>query len=125
MNEYSEEELREMAYENWIAHFSKLPPVPYLEVALNVIVGAAADSYHVDLIQILCSDIALAAREAALKGQDIEYLDNEIQEILERKSQRPHWQFLKGYLREAADEKLRQLEEKRICGGEGNADDSD
>nr|DAU31955.1 MAG TPA: hypothetical protein [Caudoviricetes sp.] len=33
MNEYSEEEMKEIAYENWIAHFSKLPHVPYLEVA--------------------------------------------------------------------------------------------
>lgn len=122
MNEYSEEEMKEMAYENWIAHFSKLPHVPYLEVALNTISSAAADSYQVDRIKILCSDIALAARETALEGQNIEYLDNEIQEILERKAERPGWRFLKGYLREAAAEKLRLLEEKTLGEDTDNAD---
>lgn len=123
MNEYSEEEMKEMAYENWIAHFSKLlPHVPYLEVALNTISSAAADSYQVDRIKILCSDIAMAARETALEGQNIEYLDNEIQEILERKAERPGWWFLKGHLREAAAEKLRLLEEKTLGEDTDNAD---
>lgn len=125
MREYSEEEMEEMAYENWIAHFSKLPRVPYLEVVLNVISSAAADSYQVDRIKILCSDIALAARETALEGQNIEHLDNEIQDILERKAERPGWWFLKGHLREAAAEKLR-LEQERMWGGEeDNADGKD
>ena len=123
MNEYSEEEMKEMAYENWIAHFSKLlPHVPYLEVALNTISSAAADSYQVDRIKILCSDIAMAARETALEGKNIEYLDNEIQEILERKAERPGWWFLKGHLREAAAEKLRLLEEKTLGEDTDNAD---
>lgn len=125
MKEYSEEELKEISYENWIAHFSKLPHVPYLEVALNTISSAAADSYQVDKIQVLCSDIALAARETALEGQDIEYFDSKIQEILERKSERSGWWFLKGYLREAAAEKLRLEEEKTLGEGTDNADDKD
>lgn len=124
MNEYSEEEMKEMAYENWVAHFSKLPHVPYLEVALNAISSAAADSYQVDKIQVLCSDVALAARETALEGQDIEYFDSKIQEILERKAERPGWWFLKGHLREAAAEKLR-LEEEKTLGGVEDADDKD
>lgn len=122
MYEYSEEELSEMAYENWIAHFSKLPPVPYLEAALNAIVAAAeADNYPDNTIESLCNDVALAARETALEGYGIDYLDNEIREALQRKAQRPDWRFLKGHLREAAAEELR-LEQERMFGGEDDAD---
>lgn len=125
MCEYSEEDLNEMAYESWVAHFSKLPPVPYLEAALNAIVAAAAaDNYRDDTIELLCADIALAARETALEGYGIDYLDNEIREVLQRKAQRPGWAFLKEHLREAAAEELR-LEEDRMWGGEEeNANDA-
>ena len=123
MCEYSKEELNEMAYENWLAHFSKLPPVPYLEAALSAIAAAAeADNYPDDTIAKLCADIALAARETALEGYGIDYLDNEIRETLQRKAQCPGWSFLKPHLREAAAEELR-LEEDRMWGGEEeNAD---
>lgn len=124
MNEYSEEELNEMAYENWLAHFSKLPPVPYLEAALDAIVAvAAADNYRDDTIELLCADIALAARETALEGYGIDYLDNQLREALERKAQRPGWSFLKSHLRDAAGDALR-LEEDRMWGGDDDADDT-
>lgn len=124
MYEYSEEELNEMAYENWLAHFSKLPPVPYLEAALSAIVAAAeADCYPDNTIEVLCSEIALAARETALKGYGTDYLDNEIREFLEYKADRPGWSFLEEYVRDAAAEALR-LEEDQMLGGEDDADDT-
>lgn len=124
MYEYSEEELSEMAYENWLAHFSKLPPVPYLEAALDAIVAAAAaDNYPDNTIESLCADIALAARETALEGYGIDYLDNEIREALEHKAKQHGWGFLHEYLQDAAGEAQR-WEQERLFGGEDDADDT-
>ena len=118
------EEWAEIARENWEAHFSKLPPVPYLEAALHAIAHAAQETTRICFVEDLCEIVAFAARETAFEAHGIDYLDNELREALEHKAKQHGWEFLKGHLREAAAEELR-LEQERMFGGEDNADGAD
>ena len=120
-----EEEWAEIAYENWCAAFSKMPPVPYLEAALHAIVAVVeSEATYDDTVKSLCDTIAFAAREAASEGHGIEYMDNSLREDLERKAKNPAWRFLQEHLRDARADALR-LEEDRMWGGDNaNADDT-
>lgn len=120
-----EEEWAEIAYENWCAAFSKMPPVPYLEAALHAIVAVVeSEATYDDTVKSLCDTIAFAAREAASEGHGIEYMDNSLREDLERKAKNPSWRFLQEHLRDARADALR-LEEDRMWGGDNaNADDT-
>ena len=120
-----EEEWAEIAYENWCAAFSKMPPVPYLEAALHAIVAVVeSEATYDDTVKSLCDTIAFAAREAASEGHGIEYMDESIRQDLERKAKNPAWRFLQEHLRDARADALR-LEEDRMWGGDNaNADDT-
>lgn len=120
-----EDDWAEIAYENWCAAFSKMPPVPYLEAALRAIVAVVeSEATYDDTVKSLCDTIAFAAREAASEGHGIEYMDNSLREDLERKAKNPAWRFLQEHLRDARADALR-LEEDRMWGGDNaNADDT-
>ena len=121
----NQEEWAEIAYENWCAAFSKMPPVPYLEAALHAIVAVVeSEATYDDTVKSLCDTIAFAAREAASEGHGIEYMDESIRQDLERKAKNPAWRFLQEHLRDARADALR-LEEDRMWGGDNaNADDT-
>lgn len=121
----NQEEWAEIAYENWCAAFSKMPPVPYLEAALHAIVAVVeSEATYDDTVKSLCDTIAFAAREAASEGHGIEYMDNSLREDLEGKVKNPSWRFLQEHLRDARADALR-LEEDHMWGGDNdNADDT-
>lgn len=123
MEEFTIEELKAMAEEEWSEAFSKMPPVPYLEATLRAIAHAAQEPTRIDIVEDLCEMVAFAAREAASEAHSIEYLDNNLREALAHNAQRHGWLFLNDHLRYAQSEALR-LEQERMPLGEENADDT-
>lgn len=123
MEEYTIEELRAMAEEEWCEAFSKMPPVPYLEATLSAIAHAAQEPTRIAMVEDLCEMIAFAAREAVSESHSIEYLDNSLREALAYNVQRHGWLFLKDHIEDAQAKALR-LEEERMPIGEENADDA-
>lgn len=123
MEEFTIEELKAMAEEEWNEAFSKMPPVPYLEATLSAIAHAAQEPTRIDMVEDLCEMVAFAAREAASESHSIEYLDNQLREDLAHNVQRHGWLFLKDHIKDAQDKALR-LEQERMPLGEENADDA-
>nr|DAU54413.1 MAG TPA: hypothetical protein [Caudoviricetes sp.] len=124
MDEYTDEELAAMAKEAWDEAFCKLPPVPYFEGFLDAIESAAeVENYPNDTIELLCYDLAFAVRSAAAEGHGIDYLDNELREVMERKASKKGWFFLNDHLKDAQAEALRLEGERMPLGGE-NANDA-
>lgn len=123
MDEYTDEELALMAREAWEEAFSKMPPVPYFEAFLDAIESAAeVEKYPNEQVETLYYELAFAVRKTALEGHSIDYLDNELREMMERRASKKGWYFLNDHLRDAKTEALR-LEEERMPLGEENADD--
>lgn len=121
----NQEEWAKIAYENWCAAFSKMPPVPYLEAALHAIVAVVeSEATYDDTVKSLCDTIAFAAREAASEGHGIEYMDNSLREDLERKAKNPAWRFLQEHLREAGADALRVEEDRMWNGDEEEGEES-
>lgn len=123
MEEYTIEELRAMAEEEWCEAFSKMPPVPYLEATLSAIAHAAQEPTRIAMVEDLCEMVAFAAREAASEAHSIEYLDNNLREALAHNAQRHGWLFLNDHLKDAQAKAFR-LEQERMPLGEDNADDA-
>lgn len=124
MDEYTDEELALMAKEAWDEAFSKMPPVPYFEAFLDAIESAAeVENYPNDTIELLCYDLAFAVRSAAAEGHGIDYLDNALREVMERKASTKGWFFLNDHLKDAQAEALRLEGERMPLGGE-NANDA-
>ena len=123
MEEFTIEELRAMAEEEWCEAFSKMPPVPYLEATLSAIAHAAQEPTRIAMVEDLCEMVAFAAREAASESHSIEYLDNSLREALAHNAQQHGWFFLNDHLKDAQAKAFR-LEQERIPLGEDNADDA-
>lgn len=125
MEEYTDEELALMAREAWDEAFSKMPPVPYFEAVLDAIESAAeVEKYPNEQLETLYYELAFAVRKTALEGHSIDYLDNELREMMERRAKTKGWFFLNDHLKDARAEALRLEEERMPLGGE-NADDAD
>lgn len=123
MDEYTDEELAAMAEEAWDEAFSKMPPVPYFEAVLDAIESAdEVENYPNEQVETLYYELAFAVRKTALEGHGIDYLDNELREMMERKASKKGWFFLNNHLKDAQAEALR-LEQERMPLGEENADD--
>lgn len=124
MDEYTAEELAAMAQEAWDEAFSKLPPVPYFEAFLDAIESAAeVENYPNEQVETLYYELAFAVRKTAFEGLSIDYLDNELREIMEQKASTKGWFFLNDHLKDARDQALR-LEQERMPVGDENADDT-
>ena len=124
MDEYTDEELALMAKEAWDEAFCKLPPVPYFEAFLDAIESAAeVENYPNDQVENLYYELAFAVRKTAFEGHGIDYLDNELQKVMERRASKKGWYFLNNHLRDARTQALR-LEQERMPLGEENADDT-
>lgn len=124
MDEYTAEELAAMAQEAWDEAFCKLPPVPYFEAFLDAIESAAeVENYPNEQVETLYYELAFAVRSAAAEGHGIDYLDNELREVMERRAATQGWFFLNDHLKDAREQALR-LEQERMPLGEENADDS-
>lgn len=123
MDEYTDEELALMAKEAWDEAFCKLPPVPYFEAFLDAIESAAeVENYPNEQVENLYYELAFAVRKTAFEGHGIDYLDNELREVMERRASKKGWYFLNDHLRDARTQALR-LEQERMPLGEENADD--
>lgn len=123
MDEYTDEELALMAKEAWDEAFCKLPPVPYFEAFLDAIESAAeVENYPNEQVENLYYELAFAVRKTAFEGHGIDYLDNELREVMERRASKKGWYFLNNHLRDARAQALR-LEQERMPLGEENADD--
>ena len=123
MDEYTAEELAAMAQESWDEAFCKLPPVPYFEAFLDAIESAAeVENYPNEQVETLYYELAFAVRSAAAEGHGIDYLDNELREVMERRAATQGWFFLNDHLKDAREQALR-LEQERMPLGEENADD--
>lgn len=123
MDEYTAEELAAMAQEAWDEAFCKLPPVPYFEAFLDAIESAAeVENYPNEQVETLYYELAFAVRSAAAEGHGIDYLDNELREVMERRAATQGWFFLNDHLKDAREQALR-LEQERMPLGEENADD--
>lgn len=123
MEEYTAEELAAMAEEAWNEAFCKLPPVPYFEAFLDAIESAAeVETYPNEQVESLYYELAFAVRKTAFEGHGIDYLDNELREMMERKASTKGWFFLNDHLEDAKAEALR-LEQERMPVGDENADD--
>lgn len=124
MDEYTAEELAAMAQESWDEAFYKLPPVPYFEAFLDAIESAAeVENYPNEQVETLYYELAFAVRSAAAEGHGIDYLDNELREVMERRAATQGWFFLNDHLKDAREQALR-LEQERMPLGEENADDA-
>lgn len=124
MDEYTAEELAAMAQEAWDEAFCKLPPVPYFEAFLDAIESAAeVENYPNEQVKTLYYELAFAVRSAAAEGHGIDYLDNELREVMERRAATQGWFFLNDHLKDAREQALR-LEQERMPLGEENADDA-
>lgn len=124
MDEYTAEELAAMAQEAWDEAFSKLPPVPYFEAFLDAIESAAeVENYPNEQVETLYYELAFAVRKTAFEGLSIDYLDNELREMMERRAATQGWFFLNDHLKYARKQALR-LEQERMPLGEENADDT-
>nr|DAS95152.1 MAG TPA: hypothetical protein [Caudoviricetes sp.] len=124
MDEYTAEELAAMAQEAWDEAFCKLPPVPYFEAFLDAIESAAeVENYPNEQVETLYYELAFAVRSAAAEGHGIDYLDNELREVMERRAATQGWFFLNDHLKDAREQALR-LEQERMPLGEENADDA-
>lgn len=124
MDEYTDEELATMAKEAWDEAFSKMPPVPYFEACLDAIESAAeVENYPNEQVETLYYELAFAVRKTALEGHGIDYLDNELREVMERRATTQGWFFLNDHLKDAREQALR-LEQERMPLGEENADDA-
>lgn len=124
MDEYTDEELALMAKEAWDEAFCKLPPVPYFEAFLDAIESAAeVENYPNEQVENLYYELAFAVRKTAFEGHGIDYLDNELREVMERRASKKGWYFLNNHLRDARTQALR-LEQERMPLGEENADDT-
>lgn len=124
MDEYTDEELALMAKEAWDEAFSKMPPVPYFEAFLDAIESAAeVENYPNEQVENLYYELAFAVRKTAFEGHGIDYLDNELREVMERRASKKGWYFLNNHLRDARTQALR-LEQERMPLGEENADDT-
>lgn len=124
MDEYTAEELAAMAQESWDEAFCKLPPVPYFEAFLDAIESAAeVENYPNEQVETLYYELAFAVRSAAAEGHGIDYLDNELREVMERRAATQGWFFLNDHLKDAREQALR-LEQERMPLGEENADDA-
>lgn len=124
MDEYTDEELAAMAQESWDEAFCKLPPVPYFEAFLDAIESAAeVENYPNEQVETLYYELAFAVRSAAAEGHGIDYLDNELREVMERRAATQGWFFLNDHLKDAREQALR-LEQERMPLGEENADDA-
>lgn len=122
MEEFTIEELKAMAEEEWCEALSKMPPVPYLEATLSAIAHAAQEPTRIAMVEDLCEMVAFAAREAASEAHSIEYLDNSLREALAHNAERHGWLFLKDHIEDAQAKALRLEEERMPLGGE-DADD--
>jgi len=121
MDEYTAEELAAMVKEAWDEEFCKLPPVPYFEAFLDAIESAAeVETYPNEQVEILYYELAFAVRKTAFEGHGIDYLDNELREMMERKASTKGWFFLNDHLKDAKAEALR-LEQERMPVGDENA----
>ena len=124
MDEYTDEELATMAKEAWDEAFSKMPPVPYFEACLDAIESAAEVENHPnEQVETLYYELAFAVRETAFEGHGIDYLDNMLREMMERRAATQGWFFLNDHLKDAREQALR-LEQERMPLGEENADDA-
>lgn len=124
MDEYTAEELAAMAQESWDEAFCKLPPVPYFEAFLDAIESAAeVENYPNEQVETLYYELAFAVRSAAAEGHGIDYLDNELREVMERRAATQGWFFLNDHLKDAREQALR-LEQERMPLGEENANDA-
>lgn len=124
MDEYTDEELALMAKEAWDEAFCKLPPVPYFEAFLDAIESAAeVENYPNEQVENLYYELAFAVRKTAFEGHGIDYLDNELREVMERRASKKGWYFLNNHLRDARTQALR-LEQELMPLGEENADDT-
>ena len=124
MDDYTDEELALMAKEAWDEAFCKLPPVPYFEAFLDAIESAAeVENYPNEQVENLYYELAFAVRKTAFEGHGIDYLDNELREVMERRASKKGWYFLNNHLRDARTQALR-LEQERMPLGEENADDT-
>lgn len=124
MDEYTAEELAAMTQEAWDEVFCKLPPVPYFEAFLDAIESAAeVENYPNEQVETLYYELAFAVRSAAAEGHGIDYLDNELREVMERRAATQGWFFLNDHLKDASEQALR-LEQERMPLGEENADDA-
>lgn len=124
MDEYTAEELAAMAQEAWDEAFCKLPPVPYFEAFLDAIESAAeVENYPNEQVETLYYELAFAVRSAAAEGHGIDYLDNELREVMERRAATQGWFFLNDHLKDAREQALR-LEQERMPLGEENANDA-
>ena len=124
MDEYTDEELAVIAQESWDEAFCKLPPVPYFEAFLDAIESAAeVENYPNEQVETLYYELAFAVRSAAAEGHGIDYLDNELREVMERRAATQSWFFLNDHLKDAREQALR-LEQERMPLGEENADDA-
>lgn len=124
MDEYTAEELAAMAQEAWDEAFCKLPTVPYFEAFLDAIESAAeVENYPNEQVETLYYELAFAVRSAAAEGHGIDYLDNELREVMERRAATQGWFFLNDHLKDAREQALR-LEQERMPLGEENADDA-
>lgn len=124
MDEYTAEELAAMAQEARDEAFCKLPPVPYFEAFLDAIESAAeVENYPNEQVETLYYELAFAVRSAAAEGHGIDYLDNELREVMERRAATQGWFFLNDHLKDAREQALR-LEQERMPLGEENADNA-
>ena len=80
------------------------------------------ENYPNEQVENLYYELAFAVRKTAFEGHGIDYLDNELREVMERRASKKGWYFLNNHLRDARAQALR-LEQERMPLGEENADD--